>query len=93
MSSMKTGRFIPAVSGRNRKPLELPDCVHLTERCRCGILRVEECQGEHCAFRKTEAAYRESRRKWMRALCAMRAEEQEKTAVKYYNGQMPWKEI
>ncbi len=57
MSSMKTDRFVPMSTGKNMEPLSLPECVHLTERCRCGVLRVEECQGERCAFRKTERAY------------------------------------
>ena len=35
--------FIPASSEENLRPLEMPDCIYLTERCRCGILNVKEC--------------------------------------------------
>ena len=90
MSSMRTGRFVPISNGRNMRPLSLPDCVHLTERCKCGILRVDECLGDRCAFRKTEYECSESRQKWLKALRAMGTEEQERTAAKYYNGKMPW---
>ena len=90
MSSMKTDRFVPMSTGKNMEPLSLPECVHLTERCRCGVLRVEECQGERCAFRKTERAYSTAYQKWRDALRAKSAEEQRRTASKYYGGQMPW---
>ncbi len=37
---------IPAFPKGERRLLNLPDCVFLTEQGRCRILRVPECTGE-----------------------------------------------
>lgn len=41
---------IPAFPKGERRLLNLPDCVFLTEQGRCRILRVPECTGETCSF-------------------------------------------
>ncbi len=46
----KMENFIPASSEENLRPLEMPDCIYLTERCRCGILNVKECLRKPCPF-------------------------------------------
>lgn len=68
MSRLRNDDFIPLPTAKNLKPLELPDCIYLSTRCRCDILCVRECIGETCAFLKTARQRRESCRKWRRAL-------------------------
>ena len=45
---------IPAFPKGERRLLNLPDCVFLTEQGRCRILRVPECTGETCSFCRSQ---------------------------------------
>lgn len=45
---------IPAFPNGERRLLNLPDCVFLTEQGRCRILRVPECTGETCSFCRSQ---------------------------------------
>ena len=91
MSRLRNDDFIPLPTAINLKPLELPDCIYLSTRCRCDILCVRECIGETCAFLKTERQRRESCRKWRRALSTLSGDRQQKIAAKYYSGKFLWK--
>lgn len=45
---------IPAFPKGERRLLNLPDCVFLTEQGRCRILCVPECTGETCSFCRSQ---------------------------------------
>lgn len=83
--------FIPYASEKNLRPLSLPECVHLTDLCTCGILNVSECMGPTCPFCQLGGESRNSRRNWYRRLNVLSAEKQSEIAALYYGGTMPWK--
>ena len=55
---------IPAFPKGERRLLNLPDCVFLTEQGRCRILRVPECAGETCSFCRSRACAEDANRRW-----------------------------
>ncbi|MDR3209723.1 MAG: hypothetical protein LBT36_03760 [Oscillospiraceae bacterium] len=83
--------YILSLLAKDQKLLNFPDCVHLTELGRCGILRVRECRGADCSFCQSAAEHQEARDSWNRRLNALSEEEQRKIAESYYDGRMPWK--
>ncbi|MEI3037019.1 MAG: CarD family transcriptional regulator [Oscillospiraceae bacterium] len=87
----KAENFIP-FSVKNPKPLEMPDCIYLTEQCKCGILNVRECLKEFCSFSQNRADREESQIQWRRRLSEMEEGRQAKIAAVYYGGKRPWKE-
>ena len=86
----RSANFIPVSRGSNLKPLELPDCIYLTEHCRCGILQVNECIGYGCSFCQDSSTESESFSRWLSHMNTMSKEKQAKIAVAYYGGKMPW---
>jgi len=87
----KAENFIP-FSVKNPKPLAMPDCIYLTERCKCGILNVRECLKELCSFSQNRADREESQIQWRRRLSEMEEGRQAKIVAVYYGGKRPWKE-
>lgn len=83
--------FIP-VATKGLAALELPDCIYLSERCRCAILQVPSCRGEKCPFRQNVEEQSRAREQWRKALDALSPDAQGKIAGSYYGGFMPWKE-
>ena len=83
--------FFPASGEERRSPLNFPDCVYLSEHCRCSILCVDGCAGEKCSFRQSGREKKQSRDKWYQELNTLSEEEQRKIARSYYGGRMPWK--
>lgn len=91
---MKMGEnFIPVFSESNRKMLDMPDCIYLTERCRCGILNVKECLRDQCTFLQSRRKREESQLQWRSRLNRMGEEQQAKIAAVYYGGKTPWKDL
>ena len=72
---------IPAFPKGERRLLNLPDCVFLTEQGRCRILRVPECAGDTCSFCRSRACAEDANRRWKTRIAAA-----------YFGGKMPWKE-
>lgn len=87
----RSKNFIPNSVMTNMKPLKYPDCVHLTENCRCSILKVSECIGTKCTFCKTSFEHIKSSGQWNQKMNELQEENQKKIALIYYNGKMPWK--
>lgn len=75
----------------NLKPLNLPECIYLSERYKCGILNVKECLGEKCTFCKTFYQRDKSVNSWFEHLNSLAVPKQERIANVYYGGKMPWK--
>jgi hypothetical protein len=72
--------------------LNYPDCVNLTEHCRCSILSVSECPGGSCSFRQGTAERKASVNKWRQRMNGLPPDEQRKLSASYWGGKMPWKE-
>ncbi|MDD3193517.1 MAG: hypothetical protein PHE47_06660 [Oscillospiraceae bacterium] len=89
----RADRFIPSSLEKNLKLLQMPDCIYLTERCQCGILRVKECVGKDCPFCQSKIKNEEARMLWRRRLGRIEEEKQEKIAAAYYGGKRPWKDL
>ncbi|MBC8542527.1 hypothetical protein [Bianquea renquensis] len=87
----RTDNFISTSASQNLKPLRYPDCIYLTEHCRCGILRVSECIGERCSFCQSRLEHRESNARWHQHMNLLSEEKQARIAAVYYGGRMPWK--
>lgn len=84
--------FIPTSLKSDLKPLNLPDCIYLTEHCRCRILRVRECMGNACSFCRSQSKAMDSKRKWNKRMNDMDQQQQLHIAATYFGGKMPWKE-
>lgn len=77
------------MTGKEESNFGFPDCIYLSERYRCDILRVVRCVGKECAFRQSETEYRQARDRWQKAISALSREQQGKIVSKYYGGRMP----
>jgi hypothetical protein len=84
--------FIPTSCEKNLQPLYYPDCINLTEHCRCSVLCVTKCLGRNCSFRQGITEQRKSVGKWRQRMNELPCDVQEKIAGSYWNGKMPWKE-
>ena len=84
--------FVPILHSEDRKLLELPDCIHLSEYGKCSILSVASCRGGKCSFNQSAAAAQTSREHWKQHLRSMDAKRQKKIAHKYFGDAMPWKD-
>ncbi|MFQ9798058.1 MAG: CarD family transcriptional regulator [Clostridia bacterium] len=51
----RTDNFISTSASQNLKPLRYPDCIYLTEHCRCGILRVSRVHWRKMFFLSKQA--------------------------------------
>ena len=91
-AAMINENFIPNSTSKNKRPLDFPDCVHLTERCHCMALQVTECYGENCSFRKSADQYQADQRSWLQYMNSLTPERQKSIARLYYGGKMPWKD-
>ena len=87
-----SSNFIPLSHSNNYKPLELPDCIHLSEHCRCKILRVGGCIGKDCSFKQSTAEAKESKSVRKHRINSLSLDKQKKIATVYYEGEMPWKD-
>lgn len=74
------------------KMLEYPECVHLTERGRCNLLKTPECAGKKCTLKETKADKHESHNLWRSRMSKLPQERQDYFSKKYYGGHYPWKE-
>lgn len=83
--------FIPVSTGRGLQALELPDCVHLTERCGCDILKVPRCTGKSCSFCQTRQQRSAGSSRWLARINGLSAAQQDKISAVYYGGCKPWK--
>ena len=83
---------IPAFPTGERRLLNLPDCVFLTEQGRCRILRVPECAGETCSFCRSRACAEDANRRWKTRMNLLDDARQARIAAAYFGGKMPWKE-
>ena len=83
-----TGKF----PNGERRLLNLPDCVFLTEQGRCRILRVPECTGETCSFCRSRACAEDANRRWKTRMNVLDDARQARIAAAYFGGKMPWKE-
>ena len=83
--------FIPSNVSANMTPLDLPDCVHLTEQCRCDILRVKKCVGRKCTFCVSPSDRKNSENRWQSRINKIDEERQKKISAAYYGGKRPWK--
>lgn len=88
----RKNNFIPSSDSESLKPLYLPDCIYLSQYCRCGILCVTKCMGEQCPFRRIGSEYAKLQEERKRRLNSLSVETQKKIAANYYGGLMPWKE-
>ncbi|MBC8559495.1 hypothetical protein [Fumia xinanensis] len=77
------------MAGIEEREFCFPDCIHLSQRYRCDILRVAQCVGEGCAFRQSETEYRLAYERWQKAISALSCEQRGKIVSKYYGGKMP----
>ena len=83
---------IPAFPKGERRLLNLPDCVFLTEQGRCRILRVPECAGDTCSFCRSRACAEDANRRWTTRMNVLDDARQARIAAAYFGGKMPWKE-
>ncbi|MEE0913169.1 MAG: hypothetical protein U0L76_01115 [Ruminococcus sp.] len=88
---MRKSNYIPDFKNSDYKTIELPECVFLSERCKCAILSVKECVGEKCTFKKTAVDIEKSDRKVRDYLNALDISKQNKISQEYYGGKMPWR--
>lgn len=86
------GNFVPSSIEKNLKLLRFPDCVYITERGRCDILRVNECGGTECTFCESAARRKEAYANWRGRMNALSEDRQRKIAAVYYGGKKPWRE-
>ena len=87
---MQYKNFIPTSLEKNLEPLQYPDCIHLDERFRCRILRVDKCPKE-CSFCQNHTQRVESDKRWFAQMNTISEERQIQIAMSYYGGKMPWK--
>lgn len=71
-------------------PLDLPQCIYLSENCKCSILSVRKCRGNECPFRRSELDYKNSQQQWRDHLNAISIEQQNKISREYYGGKKLW---
>ena len=91
---IKLGRiinFIPSSKNKYLEPLKLPDCIHLTENCKCSVLIVDDCIGEGCTFFKGTLEKSISEMNFNQRLNSLDENRQKQIANIYYGGKMPWK--
>lgn len=88
---MNRSKYTPDPDMTNYKSLELPECVFLSERCRCAILNVKICMGEKCTFRKTAYDIEKSEKICREHLNTLDMTIQNKIADNYYGGKKPWR--
>lgn len=81
---------MPATSEENIQPLSFPQCIHLTERCKCAILSVDSCLGEKCPFLQSDTDYKNSQKQWQEHLNSISAEKQNQISKEYYGGKKLW---
>lgn len=86
------GNFIPVQTRDNYNLLNYPDCIYLSEQCKCGVLNVERCIGKGCTFCKNSSQNICSKNIWKNHLNTIPQDKQSKIARTYYGGTMPWKE-
>ena len=79
---------IPAFPKGERRLLNLPDCVFLTEQGRCRILRVPECTGETCSFCRSRACAEDANRRWKTRMNVLDDARQARIAAAYFGGKM-----
>lgn len=82
---------MPVLHSKDLTALQRPDCVHLSERIHCTILRAETCSGEDCPFCQTAGQVKNAHQQWSEKLCTVSAETQHHIAQQYYGGRTPWK--
>ncbi len=82
---------IPSATDNNMKLLNLPDCIYLTDNCKCRLLKIAECTGEKCSFRQNNEEHINSQHSWFCKMNSLNYEAQYKIAKTYYGGHMPWK--
>lgn len=88
---MNRSKYTPDPDMTNYKLLELPECVFLSERCRCAILNVKICMGEKCTFRKTAYDIEKSEKICREHLNTLDMTIQNKIADNYYGGKKLWR--
>lgn len=90
---MSKTNFMPSSAWADLKPLEFPNCVHLTERYKCRILQIDECIGESCSFCQDSSGQKQSDDLWRRKMNTVNEGKQKKIAKTFYGGRMPWKDV
>ena len=70
--------------------LDLPDCVSLSEKGGCGLLRISKCQGINCNFKKSKIDTQMEQAYWMLRLSSLDIDKQIRISKIYYDGKMPW---
>jgi hypothetical protein len=70
-----------------------PDCIALTERGKCTRLRVPNCLGHVCTFKRSSEEDRDSIQYANQRLSSLDASIQKRIARKYYGGSMPWRKM
>lgn len=88
--SLKKTDFLPIENKQKLKPLEFPNCIHLSERYGCHVLNRTECIGKGCSFCQSKEEHHQSYEKWIHSLNNLNIERQKQIAMKYHNGKMPW---
>lgn len=83
--------FIPISGENNLEPLGFPDCIHLSENCKCSLLVVDGCTGEKCSFYKNSFEKGLSEINTMKRLSSLDEDKQKQISNTYYDGKMPWK--
>lgn len=74
----------------NISPLNLPQCIYLSEKCKCSILNVKMCRGEKCSFLRSDTDYKNSQKQWKEHLNSISTEKQMKISKDYYGGKKLW---
>ena len=87
----RINNFIPTSRNEYLEPLEFPDCIHLTENCKCDVLVVDGCIGESCSFFKSNLEKDLSEINSSKRLSSLEENKQKEIANIYYDGKMPWK--
>lgn len=88
----KNLNYIPISRHKDLLPLKFPECIHLSDNCRCSLLRVKDCLGTDCSFCVTVNEIEQSQEDWHSYMNSLSDEKQKKIAKSYYGGKMPWKE-
>lgn len=88
----RSNNFIPVSKSGNLAMLDLPDCISLSERGGCNLLRIDKCQGNGCSFRKSIKDSILAEKLCKLRLSGLDEDEQIKISAIYYSGKMPWKE-
>lgn len=89
---LRSKKFISLTKNTALALLDLPNCISLSERGECELLKIGKCQGKKCTFMKSEEDTRKGQIHWMLRLSSLDKDEQLKISRMYYGGKMPWNE-